>query len=298
MGPQSAFSMLHLGITAFRNRMPIHLDGIDVFIMPFLRRAEFIHDYHVPLVPELNWLGYRPLAAVARAFLPDSMRKAQAIIAPNSQMLAHAGQYGRLPETFIVPNYPPRSFHVKMSTEEARVQLKLPENHQIALFVGGGRIREIYGLDLLIESWRKVIKKEPNATLYVLGPNDNLGINGKSRRSLEKKGIVFPGVTPHSQIPIWISAADICLSQRTPGFPVQFYNIHDSIKLSEYAVFEKPIVTAGYLPCSDYLSADTTSDSYSEAILAGLRGQAPKPTPHTWEENHSIIRRAYRILGI
>ncbi|MFW9795385.1 MAG: glycosyltransferase [Candidatus Thorarchaeota archaeon] len=297
IGSKSAFTMLNLGLSARGRRMPMHLDGIDVFITPFLRKAAFLHDYHVPMIPELVWLGHYPLAAVARTMLPYSLRNAKVVIAPNSRMLAHATGYARLPESYIIPNYPLKSFYVKISAEAARERLQLPQEQQIALFVGGGRIREIYGFDLLVETWIEIRKKEPDATLYILGPNRQLGMNSDTLQSLGKKGIEFPGIIPHSQIPIWISAADLCVSQRTPGFPDQFYNIHDSIKLSEYALFEKPIVTAGYLPCSDYLSSDTTIESFSAAILDGLRGKAPKPKPHTWEENIPTIRKAYGSLA-
>jgi hypothetical protein len=68
------------------------------------------------------------------------------------------------------------------------------------------------------------------------------------------------------------------------------------LKLSEYALFEKPIVAAGYLPGPDYISAQTTIESYSKSILSGLKGEAPKPTPRTWEENLPLLRKAYKVL--
>jgi hypothetical protein len=68
------------------------------------------------------------------------------------------------------------------------------------------------------------------------------------------------------------------------------------MKISEYAVFEKPIVAAGYSNCKDYLSASTNVESYSKAIISAFRGKAPKPTPHYWEENEAIIKEAYLLL--
>ena len=66
--------------------------------------------------------------------------------------------------------------------------------------------------------------------------------------------------------------------------------------ISEYAVFEKPIVAAGYSDCKDFLSASTNVESYSHAIVSAFRGNAPSPTPHFWEENESIIKEAYSLL--
>jgi glycosyltransferase involved in cell wall biosynthesis len=277
--------------------MPMHLDGIDIFIAPLLRGADYVHDYHVPLIPELLWLGHFSIAAIARVLLPSSIRKSKAIIAPNSRMLAHASRYARLPDDhFVIPNYPLKRFHVDISQEKARIRLKLPQEKQIVLFVGGVRLKEIYGIDLLLDTWRNVRKRIPDALLYILGPVHQMSFSQEDFRELREKSIIFPGVVPHADVPIWIAAADLCVSQRTPGFPVQWYNIYDSLKLSEYALFEKPIVTAGYLPGPDYLSADTTVESYSKAILAGLKGDAPKPTPHTWEENLPLVRKAYKVL--
>ena len=297
LGSKSAANMFNLGLSALGRDLPMHLDGIDVFITPFMRNAEFVHDYHVPLVPELIWLGLMPFAAIARTLLPDSIRKARAIIAPNWRMLSHASEYARLPDDFfVIPNYPLKKFYVNISQEDARAKLNLPQNKQIVLFVGGGRLREIYGVDLLFDTWREIRKKVPEALLYVLGPVHKMGLNPDEVRELRRKNMVFPGVVPHADVPIWISSADLCVSQRTPGFPVQWYNIHDSLKLSEYALFRKPIVAAGYLPGPDYISANTTVESYSKAILKGLNGNAPRPTPHTWEENLPILRKAYKVL--
>jgi hypothetical protein len=176
------------------------------------------------------------------------------------------------------------------------MRLGLPQKAQIALFMAGDRLKEIYGIDLLFNSWRKVKKKFPDVLLLVLGPTDQLGLSTAKVSDLRKKGVSIQGMVKHTNIPFWISAADLCLSQRTPGFPVQWYNIQDSLKLSEYALFEKPIVAAGYLPGPDYISAKTTVESYSKAIIKGLRGHAPRPTTHVWEENIPVLKKAYRSL--
>ncbi|MHA2063771.1 MAG: glycosyltransferase [Candidatus Thorarchaeota archaeon] len=293
---KSASSMMALGVAALGRCCPLHLDGIDVFIHPFIRRSRFLHDYHVPLVPELKWLGLHSLAAIAHALLPDSLRRAKVIISPNMQMLKHAANYAKIDEFYIIPNYPPQSFYSDTSCEKARAALDIPDDRPIAVFVGGTRLREIYGIDLLLRTWLAVKRKKSDALLYVLGPSSALNYSGPLVMNLKRKGIIFTGPVKHSSIPTWIAATDLCLSQRTPGFPMRFYNIHDSIKLSEYALFEKPIVAAGYLPGEDYIHAETNVDSYSSAILSGFAGEAPKPTPHTWEENLPNIRKAYAAL--
>ena len=295
LSADSASNMLYLGLSAFGQHRPIHLDGIDVFIHPFLRNGKFLHDYHVPLIDELRWLGFDAMAAIAYALLPDSIANSKVIIAPNAEMLADAAKYTKLPEYYIIPNYPPKSFHRDIKKEEARATLGIPASERMALFVGGARLESIYGIHLLIRTWKHIVRKR-DAKLYVVGPRNQLPFTADIYSELERKGIIFTGRKVHTRVPIWISAADVCLSQRTPGFPVRFYNIHDSLKLSEYALFEKPIVAAGYSDHPDYISCKTDRDSYSKAILRAFDGEAPRPTPHTWEENTPKIRKAYDSL--
>jgi hypothetical protein len=287
--------MLYLGLSAIGYNQPIHLDGIDVFIYPFLRNTTFLCDYHVPLVTELRWLGLDAMAIIAHTLLPEIVEKSKVIIAPNTKMLTHASKYSKLSEHYVIPNYPPKSFHLDITKEESRASLGLPISKRMALFVGGARLESIYGMNLLIKTWMKVSRQRP-AKLYVIGPKDQLSFDSGTFRKLEEKGIFFPGRIAHVDVARWIAAADVCLSQRTPGFPVEHYNILDSMKLSEYALFEKPIVAAGYSEHPDYIAPKTDVESYADAIVQGFDGKAPKPVPHTWEENVPKIRKAYKSL--
>ncbi len=293
----SGTNMLNLGLAGFGWEHTLHLDGIDVFIHSFIRNRAYLHDYHVPLVPELIWNRLLPLAKVAHFLLPESLSNAKVVIAPNSRMLDHAMEYANIPECFIVPNYPPKRFYKRISAQQAKYKLGIPENQTSALFIGGTRLREVYGIDLLLKTWFEVRKRRPDAFLYILGPYDKLGYDPITLEKFREKGIVFVGRVMHTEIPTWISAADLCLSQRTPGFPKHFYNIHDSLKLSEYALFKKPIVAAGYSDGKDYISVDTDIESYTRGILDCIDGHAPVPTPHTWEENIPNLRKAYEILS-
>ena len=292
----SATNMLNLGLAGFEWDRPIHLDGIDVFIHSFIRNRPYLHDYHAPLVPELIWNGLSPLARAAQCLLPGSLSRAKVVIAPNCIMLAHAARYARIPESFVIPNYPPKSFFRDIPTHSAREMLKLPEDREIAVFIGGARLRKVYGIELLLKTWMQVQKRKPDARLYILGPYAQLDYDMTTLSRLRDKGITFVGMVGRHEIPTWISAADLCLSQRTPGFPKRFYNIQDSLKLSEYALFKKPIVAAGYLEGTDYLSTETSVESYRTGILDCLNGNAPVPTPHTWEENIPKLKQAYDIL--
>jgi glycosyltransferase involved in cell wall biosynthesis len=288
--------LLKLGIHGTNITMPKHIDGIDIFVAPFWKRGDFLLDYHVPMVIELNWLKMWYLAKYTSLLLPGVIKSSKVVIAPNMQMLNHAATYGKVKHGYIIPSFPQKEFKISTNQETARKKLNIPLDSRMALSVCAGRLREIYGFDLLLKTWLKVRRRLKEANLYLVGSLDYLNLNKKLIQKFESASIHLVGKVPHGEVPYWIAASDVCLSQRTPGFPRQFYDIFDSFKLSEYAAFRKPIVAAGYFDSEDVLPADTTVDSFSAAILAAFNGEAPEPKPHFWEENESLIREAYSHL--
>ena len=292
----NAARLLKLGIYGANITLPKHIDGIDIFVAPFWKRGNFLLDYHVPMVPELNWLKMWYLVKYTSLLLPGVIKSSKVIIAPNKQMLAHAATYGKVKHGYIIPSYPQREFRINTNQESARKKLNIPMDSRMALSVCAGRLREIYGFDLLLKTWLEVRKRLNGIKLYLVGSLSSLNLDNEVVKKWKALDIHLVGRVPHREVPHWIAASDVCLSQRTPGFPLQFYDIYDSFKLSEYAAFEKPIVAAGYSECEDVLAADTTIDSFSEAIIAAFKGKAPIPKPHFWEENENLIREAYSHL--
>ncbi len=293
---KSISSLLRLGLAGRNNDIPKHIDNIDVFASPMWKRGRFVLDYHVPLVPELKWLKLNNLAGFVQFLMPRLVESAKVVIAPNQRMLDHAARYAKIKRRYVIPNYPSKKFHRNINSAAARNRLGIPENQIVALSVLAGRMREIYGADLLFKTWKKVIRKFDQAHLYLLGDTKWLGYDSRLLRQIQSNKVHFVGRVPHNEVPYWIAASDICLSQRTPGFPSEYYDIYDSLKLSEYALFEKPIVAAGYSECSDYLCAKTNVESFSNAIKQAINGYAPSPVPHTWEENEKKIHEAYSMV--
>ena len=292
----NAARLLKLGVYGTNTTMSKHIDGIDIFVAPFWRRGDYLLDYHVPMVPELNWLRMWYLAKYTSLLLPGVIKSSKVVIAPNKQMLDHAATYSKVKQGYIIPSYPQRKFKINANQDLARKKLDIPMDSRMALSVCAGRLREIYGFDLLLKTWFQVRRRLKGAKLYLVGSLSSLNLDNMVIKKWEELDIHFVGRVPHKEVPYWIAASDVCLSQRTPGFPRQFYDIYDSFKLSEYAAFEKPIVAAGYSECKDVLAADTTIDSFSKAIIAAFNGKAPKPKPHFWEENENLIREAYSHL--
>jgi glycosyltransferase involved in cell wall biosynthesis len=288
--------LIKLGLNGYGSSMPKHVDNIDVLVSPFLVGGKYLLDYHVPMDIELKWLGMTSLARITQILMPKLVKSASVVIAPNKAMLNHAFKYGETANAFIIPNYPLKRFKVDIAKEVARAKLGIPENSRMVLSVCAGRVREIYGIDFLLQTWIKVAKEVEGTELYLIGATTELGYSKSLEKHLEAYGVHFIGNISHNDVAYWIAASDVCVSQRTPGFPVNFYNIYDSLKLSEYASFEKPIVAAGYSNCDDYLSPKTTVSEFSRDIKRALNGDAPKPQPHFWEENEQHIIDAYNLL--
>lgn len=264
------------------------VDVIDssFFLSPM--EKELVLLFGTPMQHEMRWLRYPKFAVKYVKFAQDLLiRKAQLVIAYNEMMAEYCKLVGAH-EVIICPNYPLQNFKPTISKDAFIASSEIPKNTKIALFVAGGRMLEIYGLELLINAWSLVEKKLRDVCLVILGPAPTFWI----KQSVEKLGIkhlfVF-GLVPHSSLPNWINVADVCLAPRTPGFPVEFYNDKDSTKINEYAALSKPIVACGYSPSPRYLLVSQTPHELAEGILKAFAGEVRPATPHYWEENESLI---------
>lgn len=298
LGPnfESIARTVSIGMTGIISNSPMHLDVIDIFSLPFMRSKQYLVDIRCPVPVELRWLGYPPLALMSEVLMKKCIGDAKVVIAANEHMLKYAKEFTEIEQGFIVPNAPLSDVHSPMNQSRAREELSLNRDIEMALFVTSGRLKSIYGIQLLFQTWNLVRKNMKSAELFIVGPYDELALTHRHCELLEKKGIHFVGKVPSADVSKWISAADVCLAQRTPGFPSQYYNHQDSLKISEYAAHRKPIVAAGYAPSDQYLGADTKPENYATAILKAFNNSMKKPKPYFWEQNYPILEKAYNIL--
>lgn len=248
---------------------------------------DLIVDFRTPLAYELNWLGHGLLSSIARTN-EQTLKKVGMVIAANERMVQYCSSLGA--EYIIeIPNYPTADF--KPTVEASKWKTKNRISNRIALFTGGVRLREIYGLDLLLESWRIVEKSLTDVSLVILGDESIDYIQSKCR-SLNLKNVVLPGIVNRKGVANWINCADLCLAPRTPGFSDFFYNFKDSTKISEYAALKKPIVATCYAPSSQYLLVEASPDTFAEGIFKGLDGKVNPAIAHFWEENEPCLLNA------
>lgn len=274
-------------------RDPIFLDSIDVLVFPCLTK-KVILEFSTPLHIEMEWLGYKTLCKLARRMSKLIIKKSILVICANQVMRKYCIDLGAK-QTCIVPNYPKKDFRATVNVETWRGIHGIPINSKVAIFVSGGRMREIYGLDLLLQSWKLVERCKENVMLIIIGPAPFEWLRNYVRK-LGLDSIRPMGVQNHKNIPNWINASDVCLAPRTPGFPSDWYNDKDSTKISEYAALRKPIVAAGYLPSNQYLLVDRTPEALAEGILRAFDGKVKPAEPHFWEENEDRLLKAVKYV--
>ena len=270
---------------------PIFLDSIDVLVFPCLTR-KVILEFSTPLHIEMEWLGYRTFCKFAHRMLNLFIKKSMLVVCANRVMEEYCIDLGA-GQTCVVPNYPERDFMATVNTENWREIHGIPIDSEVAIFVSGGRMREIYGLDLLLHSWKLVERYRENVMLIIIGPAPFEWLRNHARK-LGLESIRPIGGQNHKDIPNWINASDVCLAPRTPGFPSEWYNDKDSTKISEYAALKKPIVAAGYLPSNQYLLVDRKPKALAEGILRAFDGKVKPAEPRFWEENEDRFLKAVK----
>jgi glycosyltransferase involved in cell wall biosynthesis len=251
-----------------------------------MKKTDLIIDFRTPFSYEMSWLGHGLISSVHRIF-EKTIGSFRLITAANDLMADYCIKLGAS-NVKVIPNYPSVDFKPNTSCPQWRAQYHLPTDSKVALFSGGVRLKEIYGLDLLLDSWRIIEKSDDTSYLVILGDESVNYIRRKSKL-LGLKRVLLPGRVSSHNVANWINCADLCLAPRTPGFSSAYYNDKDSTKIAEYAAFQKPIVATGYASSNQYTLVNSNSPSFSEGILRGLEGKIPESKPHFWEENEEEL---------
>lgn len=280
-----AYAMLFF--KSFKKSRPTIMD-INASVYTLLRsNRDLVIDFRTPLSLELAWFGHRNLASLAKRM--EKTIQNRLAIAANERMASLCKELGAV-SVKVIPNYPTKDFKPTVKPKKWKTIHGLASDGHVVLFTGSEtrmRHKSIYGLDLLLESW-KLVEHSVYPCLVILGdpPNDYVQ---RRMRSLNIQHLLLPGRVSLCDVANWINCADVCLATRTPGFPQHFYDDKDSTKISEYVALEKPIVAAGYAPSNQYLLVDQTPEALAEGIMKGLNGRITPPKPHYWEENESFM---------
>jgi glycosyltransferase involved in cell wall biosynthesis len=289
MSVGTVLSFVNLFAKSFTHFGPSLIDINALSCMSLKSKKKTVVDFRTPFPVELRWLGHNTLSAIAQS-VENSLNDVELVTASNELMAAYCSSLGAK-NVKVVPNYPGKDFKATVGPQEFRNMRKINPDAKIALFTGGVRLREIYGIDMLVETWKMIEQTEEAAYLVILG-NDSIDYIKEAVKKENLKHVILPGKVSNSELANWINCADVCLAPRTLGFPSSFYNDKDSTKISEYAALKKPIVATGYAPSNQYFLTNQNFKEFGEGILKGFDGQIKTSTPHFWEENEPEFLRS------
>lgn len=284
----TVFSYGNLFTKLLHNKKPTIIDVNALASARLTLKKNMAVDFRTPLSYELKWLGHHSLSSFAR-IIETALKDVALVTTTNELMAGYCGQLGAQ-NIHVIPNYPTKDFAPSIKAENWKTEHSLSPNEHVVLFSGGVRLREIYGLNLLLESWKIVEDSRDDCTLVILG-DDSVDYTKILSRSLGIERLFLPGRVGMKVVANWINCADLCVAPRTPGFSNVFYNDKDSNKISEYAALKKPIVATSYAPSDQYLLVDPNPAAFAEGIMKGLDGTLRAAQPHFWEENESRLLR-------
>lgn len=253
----------------------------DILVIPLIvRRKRYILEYRSPWSLEVEGeFGSGPWVRLAAFFERYALRNAWIITLTTSKLMPKVKDYVK--PIFVIPNYPLKNFSaVDVSSRKAmRERFGVEKNSKIVLFVG--KLTRVEGADLLPKIIEDVLK-EADVTFWIVG-------GGPLQSSLETFAKKFPnkvklfGWQPHSEVPKFIEASDVCIAPRHKSAYSNFYNEEGVSKLSEYMLFGKPIVACGIAESKEYLLVE--EEKMAEGVLKALKGKVSPPASRSWEDN-------------
>jgi len=251
----------------------------DVVAIPlFILQRKYIYDFRSVWSKEIETeMGRGIWPRLARIIETLAMRNARIIVLNSDTFLEDAKPYNK--PLFLVPNYPRKNFRPAIPRQEFRQMHGVSENSEIVLLVA--RLTKVEGADMIPRLTER-LSKQSKIKLWIVGA----GALQDLIRRLEKRfpdHLEYFGWQKYDQIPNFINASDVCIVPRHHDHNSHYYNEINVQKISEYMLFRKPIVASGIAPSSQYLLVD--EDNLVDGILEALKGNAPDPTPRTWEDD-------------
>lgn len=230
----------------------------------------------------------------------NAYRSSAEIIAQSKIIKRELIEVLQVPETkvTVIPhgNYLP-SVRQLPSQREAKAWVGIPKDARVLLFFG--QIKEVKGLDVLLDAMPQIVAKYPNTILLIAGKvwKDNFQIYRKQLDSLgvANNCVSHIGYIPDSEVPCYFGAADVVV--------LPYRKISQSGVLLMAMSYGKPVVTSdiegmtevvsdginGYLfSCGD---AESLADKLVEVLASpeklravGQNSIAYVAEHHDWDE--------------
>ncbi len=216
----------------------------DIIGLPvtFKRRAVFVYDVRSPWFSSVREsLGIEPLWRLAGLIERLLTLRATFVLTANTPLAIRARGWGAK-RVVVIPNYPPESFRPSVSREEIRRRLGL-SNEPTVLYLG--KISRLEGVSLIKRVISETCSAIPDAKFLIVGdgPERDSLVRYVQDRGLSER-VLFVGWIPHSIVPDYILAADICLLPRLQTSFSAYTTPENILKVNEYLAIGRPVVAS------------------------------------------------------
>lgn len=202
-------------------------------------------------------------------------------------------------KVFVTPNAVDlKDFMNTMCQGEARARLKLPENRVTAVYTG-----QLYGwkgVNTLIEASKLLL----GVLVYIVG-GTAAEIDKLKNAHGEISNVVFVGQRPHTEIPVWLAAADMLILPNTAKEEISKHYT-SPVKLFEYMASGRPIIASDLPSIREvvdetvvhFFEPDSPEDlaakmeevmKNSESALAKAQNAKEAVKRYTWEARAASI---------
>jgi len=211
---------------------------------------------------------------------------------------------------FIVPhgNYTP-FISTQKDKIKSRSYLGLPKDKKILLFFG--MIKEVKGLDLLLESFKKVLIKNPDTVLLIAGQpfRNDFSIYNRiiKKENLTSHCVLHTKFIPHNDVEHYYCASDLVV--------LPYKKIYQSGVLMMALSYERAVLVSDLPPLKEiitdnedgFLFKSEDTDSLSERLneilsdnrlldTVRIKGSKLINTKYNWDSIGALTKKAYNTI--
>lgn len=187
--------------------------------------------------------------------------------------------------------------------DDERIRQEVNARGTVFLYVGN--LESYQGIDLLLESFRYALKREPDLTLVVIGGVEESirDYQSKAARLGIAERTFFLGTRPFEELGNYLASADVLVSPRVEG-------INTPMKIFPYLHSGQPVLATDLKTHNQLLTkeeaflAPANAEGYGQGMLTlarnptlrhrlGQNGQAFIERNHTLEAHRERLNRAY-----
>jgi glycosyltransferase involved in cell wall biosynthesis len=276
---------ISLGFTAFARAMRgrydavhSHEEGIAIgIVLAALLRVPHLYDMHSSLPQQLTNFAFTRSRVIRWCFEVLErfvVRHSRVVIVICPELKTTVQAIDQDVPCVLIENAPGSSEDEPAGTTgDLRALLGLAPSQPVVLYTG--TFEAYQGLDLLLDSFARVVKERPDARLVLAGGHpaqiEAMRTEAASRGIAD--AVVFAGQRPSSEIPLYLRMADVLVSPRSTG-------TNTPLKIYQYLRSETPIVATRLLTHTQVLGDDTailtpaTPEGFAEGILSAVRDPA------------------------